>query len=1025
MEQHATLKREQEEAVQADKNNTDRRTGGLWRGFFRTRPQPRRPFRDMEDGVDRCPLCGWELEDGMCEQCGLPFDENGTGTWDFSDEQDLNSEHDMELEMDMDDEDEDFMNDVFGSYPDWYDHGGVDRPYALQRMLAENSGLHPNFHRFPNARARAAHSAAGSRRRSYTPSVMSDMADSEMAIVEEEDEDGDSSMNDFIDDDEGMQEVSHPSSLASRSTSRASVAPTTESIPEGDEESTEDEGPIPPNRARFQRAQSRSTTAAASSQRPRQHGQGGSRPSASGARDAAIVEQPSGSDEDEDEGPIPPGRRHRSSQPHTQQPALQQAPVQRSRRRVVRDSSEELEAEGTPTPPRQHSPSAQLREQITQAQNRRFASPQLRESPPSLGYTPLGGRASLEEDLDEGDDESDGRRTTAGWEPIHMEPTRNAGSLTPTADRPNPPITSSISRTGSNAFPLGSRGLRRRSSILSTSTVHDEDNDADDDVSDGDPDSDMELNPTALRPQISQIRLRPVASQRTLNVNALRSQPFSDDFDIDSDETTSSASTQRGSQPRRRPEYNPRFSMVFAEHQRDLNSVDYNTAMTGNGMEQLRQLVRTPLARPRTSNRNRTPVHANMAVQNSMNSTAPVARSSQTLHSSPRTRSNAGDGSTAAPSLPNGRAATFPGQPRNAIADVNRAPAPPNRDVLYSSAIGSNVPASPFNTARMFSSANVHTMPPAAAPHLGDNLERPMSRMSSRAPSVTGRRGAPQWAPFAPPQISPLRPGLNYAQNLQTNNPFVNRGAVAPRRQPSQRLRNESSTATLRQRSRANLRQPSQLNLRETNSQFPQQERQQSSRTFRTQPTQRNVQEIIAQIPQQLHTQASRISLPRQPSNRALRLQQAARAEHVPPAASLNVRRHVPALGQQSYAVQVPGSHNPFHRRGVSSVSSVSTSGTSNTSDLPTWTNAAAATGNHANTHAPVSPTQPAVARRRSNRALANGGTLPGGFVPASSLQSAHRTRSGQSSGGSSIDSFSAGMARGVGLTTGGDRRGH
>jgi hypothetical protein len=38
-------------------------------------------LRDQESGVDRCPVCTWELEDGGCQQCGLVFDESGEISW--------------------------------------------------------------------------------------------------------------------------------------------------------------------------------------------------------------------------------------------------------------------------------------------------------------------------------------------------------------------------------------------------------------------------------------------------------------------------------------------------------------------------------------------------------------------------------------------------------------------------------------------------------------------------------------------------------------------------------------------------------------------------------------------------------------------------------------------------------------------------------------------------------------------------------------------------------------------------------
>lgn len=46
-----------------------------------TRPELR-VIRDKEDGVDRCPICTWELEDAGCQQCGLMFNKAGKILWD-------------------------------------------------------------------------------------------------------------------------------------------------------------------------------------------------------------------------------------------------------------------------------------------------------------------------------------------------------------------------------------------------------------------------------------------------------------------------------------------------------------------------------------------------------------------------------------------------------------------------------------------------------------------------------------------------------------------------------------------------------------------------------------------------------------------------------------------------------------------------------------------------------------------------------------------------------------------------------
>ncbi|KAF2435234.1 hypothetical protein EJ08DRAFT_656855 [Tothia fuscella] len=1036
-DQHKRRQKEQADAVQTDKANTDRRTGGLFRGFFRVRPRVRPALRDIEDGVDRCPYCQWELEDGMCERCGLPFDENGTGTWDFSDleegsEHDLNNEDDLELEIDMDEEEDDFMDEdmMYGGYLDWHDHGGAEPPYALQRFLG-NAGIHPH-----GMRARAAHSAAGSRRRSYAASV-SEMADSEMAILEEEDEDEDgdedSSMNDFIEEDDGMQGVSRTPSLASTSTSRASTMHAPESIEEGEEESSEDEGPIQSGRRRLQRNQARSAPAPPSLQRSGSSslGQVGSN------RRFAPVPPPniaaeSASASEEDEGPIAPGRRrHRSTQSQSQQ-STRHAPRRRvdNNNQASQSSSQSLQEESSPISPQQQSPSDQLRQPISSVQSRRLASLEDVQSPSNLGYTPLGplgGRVSREDedDVDEGDDESDGRRTIAGWEPITIERIRNAGSLTPTADRPNPSNHTSPVRPGRNNV---NHTVRPRSSQASVSSHHYEDNDADDDVSDGDPgsDTDTEMNRHTLRQPISQIRLRPSAPMRpnALSINNFQQQPFSDDFDVDSDETTTSSQSALTQVSPRRAEYNPRISMLFSQHQTDLSSTDYSHPFSRHDIEQLRATGRTPVARPRTSNRNRTPVHSNNAAHNApLSSPGALSRSSQTIHNSPRNRNNATDGMVNAPAMSNVRANTH--QHRMNTAELNHAPPPPNRDALNSSLINNAGLSAPGNTTRSFpQSANVQNQAQASMPHAGYSIERPMSRVSNRTPSNTTRRGAPAWPPFSQPQSSPMRIGLNAAQSFGiSRNPFYN-GAVRPQRSsqrlnamPSQQrlrertsqvLRTQGSNATLRQSgTRTPRTQLSQRNIREANLQ---QQRQQSYSAQasegmnntslnpflpmqrvdhgRGMPMQAQINPmqpgLLADSPQLTH-QASRIALPRQRSRRGLQQEADMRFEHPQLTAnsSPNSRRYGGMTG-----LQAPP--------GLAPVNSM------------------------------VSATQgqQLVGARRASRTPGN--ALPGGFVAASNLGNAPggyaHNRNGQSPSNSSIDSIMAGnMVRGV--TTGGEPR--
>ena len=70
-QEHKTPMQEEADLVESDKQKTDDRRGGLFKGLFKARlGAERQAIRDLEDGVDRCPMCAWELEDGVCGSCG-------------------------------------------------------------------------------------------------------------------------------------------------------------------------------------------------------------------------------------------------------------------------------------------------------------------------------------------------------------------------------------------------------------------------------------------------------------------------------------------------------------------------------------------------------------------------------------------------------------------------------------------------------------------------------------------------------------------------------------------------------------------------------------------------------------------------------------------------------------------------------------------------------------------------------------------------------------------------------------------
>ena len=76
---------EEESALVEKDRATAGLKGGLFRGCFRrTRRRQWAAIRDDGDGVNRCPECLWELEDGICPQCSIPAssDSDGHENWD-------------------------------------------------------------------------------------------------------------------------------------------------------------------------------------------------------------------------------------------------------------------------------------------------------------------------------------------------------------------------------------------------------------------------------------------------------------------------------------------------------------------------------------------------------------------------------------------------------------------------------------------------------------------------------------------------------------------------------------------------------------------------------------------------------------------------------------------------------------------------------------------------------------------------------------------------------------------------------
>ncbi|TLD39229.1 hypothetical protein E2P81_ATG00216 [Venturia nashicola] len=1064
LEQHAKWQKEHADSIQQDKDNTDKRNGGLWKGFFR-RPTrlPRPAIRDVEDGVDRCPYCQWELEDGMCQRCGLPFDENGTGTWEYNDSlseqsghgmhSEQGSELDVDLEIDMDDdieidefdeEEQAVRDDVLHHF--YHENGPMAPiPEALQRFLEYGHDY--------GVRRPAAHSAAHSRRRSYSASIASDIP-SEMHTLEEldedEEEDDDSSMNEFIEPDDRPLSISGSASSSTyASSSRASMEP---AIIEEDEDedggdATEDEGPVPNGRWRRVVTES-SSPVAHSGSRVRAVGEmtDDSQPVTASRNRRVISETPPSEStataaetegEEEDELPVPAGRRRR------------------------RDTAGEQTRRVRP------------RQRGTSAESSAASNATSRDTgdPENWVYERLRGQQPHDQDGNlQWGDESDGGRTTVGWEPItnSFERNRNTGSLTPLADRPNAPRRP-LSRTGPSRYPQAPRALRHRGSTISAND-HYEDNDADDDVSETDQEGDTNMNRPRLRQHNSRVRLQHSISRPLLS----RAQPVLANQDNESDDTDLSSQSAQHEQLIRQREYNPLFGQLFAQHQNDLQVEDIDSRPPFAEFEHLRTLARTPLARPRTGNRNRNTGYPVMP------SPGPVSRATPPVHSTSRYRSPL-ENSFNVSSLSNVRPV------------VERSNSGSSRTLLHSNAI-SNLdtssritslpsdtatagPSSPTSTARSRTVGQVISPLQAAravdlierpasrlpGARAGDQIERPASRVNSRPPSASGRRGSAGRMPFsAPPPLSPMAPGLNTARIWQHNNPFFNARTTGLRpRQSSQRLREQPSNATLRARdsTRTLRQQPSVINVRDVPDQSPLRARE-SNRTLRQQPSQMISREETDQLSPQVRPQASRLHLRPQPSYRRLQqtqlqgqlMREAALAQLLDPdrpefamgqryspntlptlsederrrRANELVRRRALELAEERINEQ---RNNPFQRRPRQAQS------TATQNELPadgpapsTTSNRAPAVNNVASSNQYANGQQPTLGRRRSSRGLA---PVPqSGLTPVSVLHSANtgsiRTRLGALPGrtGGYESHVATGMARGIAaLTAGGDFR--
>lgn len=869
MEEHAKWQKDEADAVQKDRDNTDPRSGGLFRGLFTSQRHSIQVIRDQEDGVDRCPMCSWELEDGECVQCGLFFDDNGelslgdgfSGFTDIDDmsERDLSGE-DIDAEMDMEDADFDYGDAADG----WQGYLQEDSNYMIQRYLEHAMPAQAAFGR----RRPMSHSEAGSRR-SYSQSIVSDMYTDEMDTVEEEDEeelDEDSSMNDFIDDD---QRESSSSTGAS---------------------STPGQTPQPTNaRPRLQGRARRVVESETSS------------------TISSIVEE---EEDEEDQGPIRRGMRNRAQT------------------RILNRANGSREPTGPPSSTSTDVSTEELEDTQALLQSEGWM---LQHNGP--------------DDMAE-DDDSDGGRTTVGWDAtaISNDRVRMGGSLTPTADRPRPNATiRPPSRVGNP--------LRRQASILSTATAHYEDGEADDDDSDFDQDGDVTMAMNSLRSRRSRAQMRNAAASTNPNsrfVNRGLSQ--GDPIDVDADDNSDN-STFRG-------RYNWRVGRMFADHlasqQRILQEVQ-----RGGPLLDPEPRSTTPIARPRTANRNRpSPAQPFSPFM----PPAPVRLRTPLMNNSSNVSFNA-----QGPASPPRRAPVS--QNISGLVNATTTSNPERVSSLASASSSTGVPT-PSSSAASSSPAtsSISELPGVTA---ADMVDRPPSRVSARPPSATGRRNSAGFSPVYPP-VTHTQLGLNIQNQIFPihggGNPW---GAFV-----QQRVRNRSSRQMLQN-------QPSTATLRPSNSRA-------------------NIRESIGS-PQGLRPQPSRGGLRSQPSHRRLNSQASTRtlraseyarppqsptvnttaSSQPPPRLSRLTPDEIDVRGRELVNTRrqalMSRPNNPFSRR------------LPNPAELPGTTNPTA-TPQHARTNsnesinsvasshtATMGPPSPGLTRRRSNRHIA---ATPPGVLP-------------------------------------------
>ena len=296
--------------------------------------------------------------------------------------------------------------------------------------------------------------------------------------------------------------------------------------------------------------------------------------------------------------------------------------------------------------------------------------------------------------------------------------------------------------------------------------------------------------------------------------------------------------------------------------------------MASDAIQQLRGLARTPIARPRTANRNRP--SNNGITATTVNSPGSASRQVYATTAATRLRPPVAD--------------------RNQPTRVVEERGPVTRSMPLEASTGSTTMASGSTTSPFTSNWT-----------LGESIQRPPSRLPSGFSAARRNPGEVQvvqdsfQGTYMPPGLNPAR-----AFQSQTRNPFYTHVRTRP---SAQRLRDQPSNATLRPR--------------------------QSARALRQQPSPANPRVGVIQT-SQLRPQASRINirnensaprLPTQPPPRNMRMMNVASS---PPTA---VERQAPYAAASSATGGLAGfggfAQSP-NRQMVESPTSASSTSTSN-----------------------------------------------------------------------------------------------